>query len=62
MNHTARGEMNWELTVIVVIAVIIGSQLGGRYMTQKAKSKQVKVAYAVVLLLIAFKMIHEVIA
>ncbi|MDZ7808808.1 MAG: sulfite exporter TauE/SafE family protein [Gracilimonas sp.] len=61
LGHTAQGEMNWELTVIVVIAVIIGSQLGGRYMTQKAKSKHVKVAYAVVLLLIAFKMIHEVI-
>ena len=54
---SAKGEMNWELTLIVVIAVIIGSQLGGRYMTQKAKSKQVKVAYAVVLPLIAFKMI-----
>ncbi|MDZ7758300.1 sulfite exporter TauE/SafE family protein [Rhodohalobacter sp.] len=62
LGHTASGEMNWELTVIVVIAVIIGSQLGGRYMTQKAKSKHVKVAYAVVLLLIAFKMIYEVIA
>ena len=54
--------MNWELTAIVVIAVIIGSQLGGRYMTQKAKSKHVKIAYSVVLLLIAFKMIYEVIA
>jgi len=62
LGHTAKGEMNWELTVIVVLAVIIGSQLGGQYMTQKAKSKQVKVAYAVVLLLISFKMIHEVIA
>jgi uncharacterized membrane protein YfcA len=47
---------------MVVIAVIIGSQLGGRYLTQKAKSKQVKVVYAVVLLLIAVKMIYEVIA
>jgi len=62
LGHTASGEMNWELTVIVVIAVIIGSQLGGRYMTQKAKSKHVKVAYAVVLLLIAFRMIYEAIA
>ena len=53
LGHRVRVEMNWELTVIVVIAVIIGSQLGGRYMTQKAKSKQMKLAYAVVLLLIA---------
>ena len=46
----------------MVVAVIIGSQLGGRYMIQKAKSKQVKVVYAVVLLLIATKMVYEVIA
>lgn len=62
LGHAAQGEMNWTLTIIVVIAVIIGSQLGGRYMTQKAKSKQVKIAYAVVLLLIAAKMIYGVIA
>ena len=62
LGHTAQGEMNWELTVIVIIAVIIGSQLGGRYMTKKAKSKQVKITYAIVLLLIAAKMIYGVIA
>jgi hypothetical protein len=58
--HVSQGHMNWWLTGIVVIAVIIGSQLGGRYMTQKAKSKQVKVIYAVVLMLIAIKMVFEV--
>lgn len=58
--HVSQGHMNWTLTAIVVVAVIIGSQLGGRYMTQKAKSKQVKVIYAVVLLLIAVKMTLEV--
>ncbi len=61
LGHMSQGNMNWELTAIVVVAVIIGSQLGGRYMTQKAKSKQVKIAYAVVLLLIAIKMIIGVI-
>jgi len=60
--HMAQGEMNWTLTIAVVIAVIIGSQLGGMYMTQKAKSKQVKVIYAIVLLLIAAKMIFDAIA
>jgi uncharacterized membrane protein YfcA len=35
-----RGQMNWGLTAAVVAAVIVGSQLGGRYMTQKAKSKE----------------------
>ena len=58
--HVSQGHMNWTLTAIVVIAVIIGSQLGGQYMTQKAKSKQVKVIYAIVLLLIAVKMTLEV--
>lgn len=58
--HVAQGEMNWPLTIAVVIAVIIGSQLGGRYMTQKAKSKQVKMIYAIVLLMIAIKMVFDV--
>ncbi len=58
--HVAQGEMNWPLTIAVVIAVIIGSQLGGRYMTQKAKSKQVKMIYAIVLLLIAMKLVFDV--
>ena len=58
LGHMASGEMNWLLTGTVVIAVIIGSQLGGRYMTQKAKSKQVKIIYAIVLLLIAAKMTY----
>ena len=58
--HVAQGEMNWPLTIAVVIAVIIGSQLGGRYMTHKAKSKQVKMIYAIVLLLIAIKMVFDV--
>ena len=56
LGHMAEGPMNWGLTIIVVLAVVIGSQLGGRYMTQKAKSKQVKVIYAIVLFIIAFKM------
>ncbi len=58
LGHMAQGEMNWVLTGIVVLAVLIGSQLGGRYITQKAKSKQVKVIYAIVLLLIATKLIY----
>jgi uncharacterized membrane protein YfcA len=56
--HMAQGHMNWTLTVVVVIAVIIGSQLGGKYMTEKAKSKQVKVIYAIVLFIIAGKMTY----
>ncbi len=58
LGHMSQGQLNWGLTAIVVVAVIIGSQLGGRYMTQKAKSKQVKIIYAIVLLLIALKMLY----
>jgi len=58
LGHVTQGHMNWSLAVVVVIAVIIGSQLGGRYMTQKAKSKQVKVIYAIVLFIIAGKMTY----
>ena len=60
--HVAQGQMNWPLTIVVVLAVLVGSQLGGRYMTQKAKSKQVKLVYAIVLLLIAFKMVFDVLS
>ncbi len=56
LGHMAEGQTNWILTIIVVTAVVIGSQLGGMYMTRKAKSKQVKIIYAVVLFVIAFKM------
>ena len=62
LGHVAQGQMNWPLTIVVVLAVLIGSQLGGRYMTQKAKSKQVKLVYATVLLLIAFKMVFDVLS
>lgn len=58
--HVAQGKMNWPITIAVVIAVLIGSQLGGRYMTKKAKSKQVKIIYAIVLLLITVKLIFDV--
>ena len=60
LGHISQGQMNWWLTAVVIIAVIVGSQLGGMYMTQKAKSKQVKIIYAIVLLLIAVKMIYGV--
>lgn len=57
MGHVAEGHFNWTLTIIVVIAVIIGSQLGGSFMSTKAKPKWVKQLYAVVLLAIAIKLI-----
>ena len=61
LGHVSQSHMNWFLLAIGVVAVIIGSQLGGRYVTKKAKSKQVKIIYVVVLLLIASKLIYGVI-
>jgi uncharacterized membrane protein YfcA len=60
LGHMAQGNMNWTLTLILVVSVIIGSQLGARYLSSKAKSKQVKILYAVVLLLIASKLVIDV--
>ncbi len=57
LGHVAEGHFNWTLTIIVVIAVIIGSQLGGSFMSKKAKPKWVKQLYAVVLFAIAIKLI-----
>lgn len=56
MGHVAEGHFNWPLTILVVIAVLIGSQMGGTFMSTKAKPKWVKQLYAVVLLAIAAKL------
>jgi len=55
LGHVAEGAMNWPLTIILVVAVIIGSQLGARFMSNQAKPKMVKKIYAVVLIAIAIK-------
>ena len=55
LGHVADGQMNWPLTLILVGAVIIGSQFGARFMSNKAKPKMVKKIYAVVLVVIAVK-------
>ena len=55
--HVAEGHFNWTLTIIVIIAVIIGSQLGGSFMSTKAKPRWVKQLYAIVLLAITVKLV-----
>ncbi len=57
LGHVAEGHFNWTLTGIVVVAVIIGSQLGGSFMSIKAKPKVVKRLYAIVLFAITVKLI-----
>jgi len=59
LGHMAEGEMNWPLTLGVVAAVVVGSQLGGSFMAGKAKPRWVKQLYAVVLLAIAVKLIVQ---
>lgn len=59
LGHMAEGHFNWTLTIVVVIAVIIGSQLGGGFMSGKAKPKWVKSLYAAVLFGIAIKLFLE---
>lgn len=55
--HIAGGEIDWKITIPVIIAVIVGSQLGANFMSNKAKPKWVKMVYAIVLLAIAVKLI-----
>ena len=57
LGHVAEGHFNWTLTIIVVLAVIFGSQLGGNFMSTRAKPKWVKQLYALVLFAIAIKLI-----
>lgn len=59
--HVAGGVVDWKITIPVIIAVIIGSQLGANFMSNKAKPKWVKMVYAIVLLAIAIKLILGVV-
>ncbi len=60
LGHMAEGEINWPLTVAVVAAVVVGSQLGGSFMSTRAKPSWVKQLYALVLLAIAAKLVFQV--
>lgn len=57
LGHVAEGNVNCSLGLVLVIAVVLGSQLGGSFMSHRAKSEWVKRLYAVVLLAIAVKLI-----
>lgn len=59
LGHMAEGHVNWPLTLAVVAAVAIGSQLGGSFMSTRAKPGWVKRLYAVVLLAIAAKLLFQ---
>ena len=61
MGHVAQGHFNWTLTIILSVAVIIGAYLGSNFLVKKAKTTRVKQIFAVVLLVIAIKIIVGVI-
>jgi uncharacterized membrane protein YfcA len=60
LGHVAQGQFNWTLTIILVIAVIVGSLMGSNFMATKAKSHRVKQIFALVLLVIGFKLLWGV--
>lgn len=62
LGHVAEGKINWTLTIIVVIAVIIASQLGATFMSSKAKPKWIKRLYGGILTLVAAKLFWGVLA
>ncbi len=57
LGHAAQGHFNWLLTVILATMVIIGALLGSNFLVNKAKTNRVKQVFAVVLLVIAVKII-----
>jgi hypothetical protein len=57
MGHAAQGHFNWTLTIVLTISVIIGALLGSNFLVNKAKTSRVKQIFAVVLFVIAFKII-----
>ncbi len=61
LGHVSQGHFNWTLTIILAIAVIIGAYLGSNFLVNKAKSSKVKQIFAIVLFVIAIKIIIGVI-
>jgi uncharacterized membrane protein YfcA len=57
--HASAGELPWQVTAIGAAAVLVGSQAGARYLTEKAKTPQVKRIYAAVLAAIALKLLFD---
>ncbi len=56
LGHVAEGHFNLILTAVLVVAVLLGSQLGARFTVKKAKPKLIKRVYVVILLIVAIKL------
>ena len=56
LGHVAEGHFDLTTTAVLVLAVLLGSQLGARFTVKKAKPKTIKTIYAIILYLIAIKL------
>ncbi len=61
IGHVAGGHFDWTLTVILGLAVVAGAFAGSNFMAKRAKSKRVKQIFAIVLFVIAIKLIVGII-
>jgi hypothetical protein len=59
LGHVAEGHLNWTVTALAVLGVLLGSQLGATFMAKKAKAQWVKLIYAGALLAIAVKLVFD---
>jgi len=56
LGHVAEGHFNWVITITLLIAVLLGSQLGARFTVKTKNPRAIKMAYAILLYLIAIKL------
>ena len=61
LGHAAQAHFNWELTIILVTAVIVGAFLGSNFLVKKAQTKRVKQIFALILFLVSIKIFIGVI-
>ena len=57
--HIAEGHFNWPLMIATAIAVIIASQIGAKVMKEKMKARWIKQMFAVILLIVAVKLLWK---
>ena len=59
VGHIAEGHFNWPLMIATSIAVILASQIGAKVMKEKMKARWIKQMFAVVLLVVAVKLLWK---
>lgn len=62
MGHVANGHFDLWLIIVAISAVLLGSQFGAWFMVNVAKPMWVKKIYGIVLLMVAAKLVRDVIA